>query len=208
MGYMGASELSLRLRDTFDSMDSLERMRGHFLNWYDTLDTRGTPAACRAKIVVLGAFAFGVGIAGAAEDAGTASQLATSARAIALGATAHADAARVVQAVQADYAVRAFAVGVVFAFLSDAAAVHALGAATIRVRLLAIALPVRAIGGKAQELRRFWVGRAREIDAAVRGRVTGLSQAAWFAAVAATIDIGLVEVLRFVRAGAGDADTS
>jgi cyclic beta-1,2-glucan synthetase len=36
MGYMGAPELSLRLRDTFDSMDSLERMRGHFLNWYDT----------------------------------------------------------------------------------------------------------------------------------------------------------------------------
>jgi cyclic beta-1,2-glucan synthetase len=36
MGYMGASELSLRLRDTFDGMDSLERMRGHFLNWYDT----------------------------------------------------------------------------------------------------------------------------------------------------------------------------
>jgi cyclic beta-1,2-glucan synthetase len=36
MGYMVASELSLRLRNTFDSMDSLERLRGHFLNWYDT----------------------------------------------------------------------------------------------------------------------------------------------------------------------------
>jgi len=36
LGYMGATELSLRLRDTFDSMDSLERLRGHFLNWYDT----------------------------------------------------------------------------------------------------------------------------------------------------------------------------
>ncbi|MGE5642253.1 MAG: cellobiose phosphorylase, partial [Byssovorax cruenta] len=36
MGYMGTLELSLRIRDTFDSMDSLERMRGHFLNWYDT----------------------------------------------------------------------------------------------------------------------------------------------------------------------------
>lgn len=36
MGYLGAPELSLRIRDTFDSMDSLERMRGHFLNWYDT----------------------------------------------------------------------------------------------------------------------------------------------------------------------------
>ncbi|HEU0293088.1 MAG TPA: glucoamylase family protein [Anaerolineales bacterium] len=36
IGYIGASELSLRLRDTFDSLDSLERLRGHFLNWYDT----------------------------------------------------------------------------------------------------------------------------------------------------------------------------
>ncbi|MGE5461770.1 MAG: glucoamylase family protein, partial [Syntrophothermus sp.] len=36
MGYIGTSELSLRLRDTFDSLDSLERLRGHFLNWYDT----------------------------------------------------------------------------------------------------------------------------------------------------------------------------
>ncbi|HET6822862.1 MAG TPA: glucoamylase family protein, partial [Anaerolineales bacterium] len=36
IGYIGALELSLRLRDAFDSMDSLERVRGHFLNWYDT----------------------------------------------------------------------------------------------------------------------------------------------------------------------------
>ena len=36
MGYMGVPELSLRIRDTFDSMESLERLRGHFLNWYDT----------------------------------------------------------------------------------------------------------------------------------------------------------------------------
>ena len=36
MGYMGAQELTLRLHDTFDSMDALERIRGHFLNWYDT----------------------------------------------------------------------------------------------------------------------------------------------------------------------------
>ena len=26
----------LRIRNSFDSMDSLERIRGHFLNWYDT----------------------------------------------------------------------------------------------------------------------------------------------------------------------------
>ena len=37
LGYIGPLELSLRLRDSFDSMDSLERIRGHFLNWYDTL---------------------------------------------------------------------------------------------------------------------------------------------------------------------------
>jgi cyclic beta-1,2-glucan synthetase len=36
MGYVGAPELALRLRDTLDSMNSLERIRGHFLNWYDT----------------------------------------------------------------------------------------------------------------------------------------------------------------------------
>lgn len=36
MGYIGPLELSLRLRDSFDSMDQLERVRGHFLNWYDT----------------------------------------------------------------------------------------------------------------------------------------------------------------------------
>ncbi len=35
-GYVGASELSLRLRRTFDSMDRLERYRGHLFNWYDT----------------------------------------------------------------------------------------------------------------------------------------------------------------------------
>ena len=36
LGYIGPLELSLRLRDLFDSLDSLERVRGHFLNWYDT----------------------------------------------------------------------------------------------------------------------------------------------------------------------------
>ena len=35
-GYIGTPEFSRRLRDTFDSMESLERLRGHFLNWYDT----------------------------------------------------------------------------------------------------------------------------------------------------------------------------
>ncbi len=35
-GYIGPLELSLRLRDTFDAMDALERVHGHFLNWYDT----------------------------------------------------------------------------------------------------------------------------------------------------------------------------
>jgi cyclic beta-1,2-glucan synthetase len=36
LGYIGPLELSLRLRDSLDSMDKLERVRGHFLNWYDT----------------------------------------------------------------------------------------------------------------------------------------------------------------------------
>ena len=36
LGYIGPQEFSVRLRDVFDSLDSLERVRGHFLNWYDT----------------------------------------------------------------------------------------------------------------------------------------------------------------------------
>ncbi|MBN1641383.1 MAG: cellobiose phosphorylase [Anaerolineae bacterium] len=36
MGYVGALELSIRLRDTFTGMQALERHRGHLLNWYDT----------------------------------------------------------------------------------------------------------------------------------------------------------------------------
>jgi cyclic beta-1,2-glucan synthetase len=36
LGYMGLSELALRLRLTFESMDKLEHYRGHLLNWYDS----------------------------------------------------------------------------------------------------------------------------------------------------------------------------
>ncbi|HEY8040702.1 MAG TPA: glucoamylase family protein [Polyangiaceae bacterium] len=36
LGYVGASELSLRLRRGFESMARLARYRGHLLNWYDT----------------------------------------------------------------------------------------------------------------------------------------------------------------------------
>ncbi|MEE9617071.1 MAG: glucoamylase family protein, partial [Anaerolineae bacterium] len=36
LGYIGLTELALRLRDTFDSMGRLEQHRGHFLNWYHT----------------------------------------------------------------------------------------------------------------------------------------------------------------------------
>ena len=35
MGYIGLLEFSLRLHNSFDSMDKLERVRGHFLNWYE-----------------------------------------------------------------------------------------------------------------------------------------------------------------------------
>lgn len=38
MGYIGLMELTLRTSDTFESLDQLERYRGHFLNWYDTRD--------------------------------------------------------------------------------------------------------------------------------------------------------------------------
>ena len=45
MGYMGTQELSLRLRDSFDTLESMERLRGHFLNWYDTRSLAPLPWA-------------------------------------------------------------------------------------------------------------------------------------------------------------------
>ena len=36
LGYIGTVNFVSRLRATFDSLDRLERYRGHFLNWYDT----------------------------------------------------------------------------------------------------------------------------------------------------------------------------
>ncbi|HET9428897.1 MAG TPA: glucoamylase family protein [Allosphingosinicella sp.] len=37
LGYIGRAELAARAENTFDSLERLERHRGHFLNWYDTL---------------------------------------------------------------------------------------------------------------------------------------------------------------------------
>ncbi|MEJ2208093.1 MAG: glucoamylase family protein [Anaerolineae bacterium] len=37
LGYVGPVELVVRLRSTLESMEELERYRGHFLNWYETL---------------------------------------------------------------------------------------------------------------------------------------------------------------------------
>ncbi len=36
LGYFGLLELAVRLRTTFENMDTLEQYRGHLLNWYDT----------------------------------------------------------------------------------------------------------------------------------------------------------------------------
>ncbi len=36
MGYIGLTNLTLRLHHTFGKMEQLQRYRGHFLNWYDT----------------------------------------------------------------------------------------------------------------------------------------------------------------------------
>lgn len=36
LGYLGLSELSVRLRSTFESINRLEHYRGHLLNWYDS----------------------------------------------------------------------------------------------------------------------------------------------------------------------------
>src|SRR5262249_49582434 len=35
-GYLSLPALAERLEQTFDTLDRLERYRGHFLNWYDT----------------------------------------------------------------------------------------------------------------------------------------------------------------------------
>lgn len=43
LGYTGPLDLALRLRPTFESMDKLERYRGHFLNWYDTRNLKPLP---------------------------------------------------------------------------------------------------------------------------------------------------------------------
>ncbi|HLE82797.1 MAG TPA: glucoamylase family protein, partial [Thermoanaerobaculia bacterium] len=40
LGYLGASELAVRIRETLDSLGRMERYRGHWLNWYDTSDLR------------------------------------------------------------------------------------------------------------------------------------------------------------------------
>jgi cyclic beta-1,2-glucan synthetase len=52
MGYIGPLEFSLRIRDSFDSMDSLERVRGHFLNWYDTRTFAPLPPRYISTVVV------------------------------------------------------------------------------------------------------------------------------------------------------------
>ena len=36
LGYIGSNELAVRVRNTLDTLDRLERHRGHILNWYDT----------------------------------------------------------------------------------------------------------------------------------------------------------------------------
>ncbi len=36
LGYFGLPELAVRLRSTFENLDTLEHYRGHLLNWYDT----------------------------------------------------------------------------------------------------------------------------------------------------------------------------
>lgn len=43
MGYVGPMDLILRLRSTFDTLDGLERYRGHFLNWIDTRSLTALP---------------------------------------------------------------------------------------------------------------------------------------------------------------------
>jgi len=43
LGYIGLSELAMRLRLTFESMEKLEHYRGHLLNWYDSQSMTALP---------------------------------------------------------------------------------------------------------------------------------------------------------------------
>ena len=43
LGYIGVAALVSRLRLTFESLERLERFRGHFLNWYDTRSLEALP---------------------------------------------------------------------------------------------------------------------------------------------------------------------
>ncbi len=43
LGYVGLSELAIRLRVIFESMDKLEHYRGHLLNWYDSQTLTALP---------------------------------------------------------------------------------------------------------------------------------------------------------------------
>lgn len=36
LGYVGSTDLAVRIRNGLDTLDRLERYRGHFLNWYET----------------------------------------------------------------------------------------------------------------------------------------------------------------------------
>src|SRR3546814_8224480 len=36
LGHIGLNELEMRLRNALDTIDRLERYRGHILNWYET----------------------------------------------------------------------------------------------------------------------------------------------------------------------------
>ncbi len=43
LGYLGLSELAVRLRSTFETLDRLEHYRGHLLNWYDSQTLAALP---------------------------------------------------------------------------------------------------------------------------------------------------------------------
>ncbi|HSG26823.1 MAG TPA: glucoamylase family protein, partial [Anaerolineales bacterium] len=43
MGYLGLPELKVRLTNTLDNLQKLERFQGHFLNWYDTSNLAPLP---------------------------------------------------------------------------------------------------------------------------------------------------------------------
>ena len=72
LGYIGRAELAARAENVFDSLDQLDRHRGHFLNWYDTLSLKPLEPRYLSAVDSGNLAVSLVAFAGALEDAAAA----------------------------------------------------------------------------------------------------------------------------------------